>query len=178
MKVVNRTQSRNVWGIASMKRVLSLLLVCVLLVCTGCFSAKQPVKPVTGRYYLDKEGSTSYIEVFENNDLLFSGVSFTDMEENFYEKVAVALFDQKNKENGISLTDEERDARVREIREGIDLNKQFSDKPSPFEFVGQRDEYGFTAAVNGSTLWLVIMYRPDELALICNEHKYVLREGA
>lgn len=161
-----------------MKRVISILLVCILCICTGCSTPKQPTAPVTGRYYLYKDGSTSFIEVLENNQLLFSGVNFTDLEEDLYESAAIAFSERENDKSGISLTGLERDAKIREIRDGIDLNKQFSGIASPFEYMEENGQYGFTAKVNGSTMWLTVMCQPNHNALIFNEHKYVLREGA
>ncbi len=161
-----------------MKRVVSILLVCIFFLGTGCSNPKRQTAPAIGRYYLAKEGSTSYIEVLDNNRLLFSNVRFADLEEDFYESAAIAFFDQKNEKDGITLTDSERDARIREIRDGIDLDKQFSGKASPFEYVKEDGEYGFTAVVNGSAMWLVVVYQPDHKELIFNEHMYVLGEGA
>jgi len=160
-----------------MKRVISILLVCILCICAGCSNPKQLVEPAVGKYYLDKEGSTSYIEVLENNNLLFSGINFTDIEENVYEKSAIAFYDQENDETGISLTELERDAKIQGIRDEIDLDKQFSGTASPFEYVDENGQYGFTAKVNGSSMWLAVMYQPNHNALIFYEHKYVLREG-
>jgi len=160
-----------------MKRVISILLVCTLFLCAGCSNPKQLVEPADGKYYLDKEGSTSYIEVIENNNLLFSGINFTDIEDDLYEKSMIAFYDQENDETGISLTDQERDAKIQGIRDEIDLGKQFSVTASPFEYVDENGQYGFTAKVNGSTMWLTVMYQPNQNALIFNEHKYVLREG-
>lgn len=50
-------------------------------------------------------GYTSY----ENNQLLFSGVNFTDLEEDLYESAAIAFNDQENDKSGISLTGLERE---------------------------------------------------------------------
>lgn len=162
-----------------MKRIISFFLVCILCIlciCTGCSNSKQQIVPVIGRYYLDKEGSTSYIEVLENNYLLFSGVNFTDIEKNTYENWAISLLDHENEKAGISLTEEERDAKIQEIRDEIDLDKQFSDKMSQFEFIEENDESGFTSPVNASTLSLVVLYQPSEHTLNFNEHKYILRQ--
>jgi len=46
-----------------------------------------------------------------------------------------------------------------------------------FDFVEADGKYGFTAGVNGSALHLIVFYRPDDHALIFNEHKYILRRG-
>ena len=106
-----RTAPCNMEAMHPMKRVISLMLVCILLLGGGCSNPEQ-VKPVSGKYYLDKEGSTSFIEVLENNTLLFSDVRFADLEKDFYESIAIALFNQENDKSGILLSEQERAAKT------------------------------------------------------------------
>jgi hypothetical protein len=158
-----------------MKNIMPFLLVCILCVCAGCSHPAKEVIPTNGRYYLDKAGSTSFIEVSESSKLLFSEIDFSEIEKNTYEKWAIGLVNQNSENANVPLTDEEKDLKIQSIRDEIDLDKQFSGHFSQFEFIEEAGEYGFTSAVNGSTLCLIVLYHPDDNSLTYNEHKYILK---
>lgn len=160
-----------------MKKIIPLLLTCILCVCAGCSHPAKEVIAANGRYYLAKAGSTSYIEVSENSKLLFSEIDFSEQEKNLYEGATIGFLNQDSENAEVSLTDEEKDVKIQSIRDEIDLDKQFSGHFSRFEFTENAGEYGFSSAVNGSALWLIVMYHPDDNSLTFNEHKYILKQG-
>lgn len=160
-----------------MKKVIPLILVCLLCFLSGCSHPDKKVIPTNGKYYLAKAGSTSYIEVAENNRLLFSDIDFSFIETNLYERWAIGLINQENDNAEIPLTDEEIELKIQAIRDEIDLDKQLSGRFSQFEFIEEAGESAFISTVNGCTLRLIVMYRADDNSLIFNEHKYILMQG-
>lgn len=160
-----------------MKKIIFLMLICVLYLSSGCSQTDKTVIPTTGKYYLEKIGSSSFIEVADNNKLLFYDIDFSDIEKNIYEKWEISLISKEGKNADVTLSDDENELKIQTIRDEIDLDKQFSGQFSQFEFIEEAGEYGFMTQVNGSSLWLTVLYQPEDNSLIFNEHKYILMQG-
>lgn len=172
------------------KRLKMMIGLSVIVLCiTGCEKEKVPT-PLEGKY-ISKDGN-SFIELsnYKSNsseekigecDIQFTNVDFSEFYD-FTVNVTAANYIAVNYPDGCSK--EERNDICEKIKSQMDMNKQFIDNPSKFEYFHSESEqgYGFMSEIEGSGFdgayetYVTLEYRADEKAIICNEIKYVLEE--
>lgn len=124
---------------------------------------KKPLTIKKGVYWL-ADTDTS-ITIGDNNTLTVHGYDFKKLEEEAYENFMIRM-EQANMPEGEKISDE----RIEQIRDGVDLTKQFLDKTVDYETQDEDGVIGIYVPVNNSELFFYVQYFPNNESLVFDEH--------
>jgi len=146
------------------KYMIPVVLACIAAMGTA-FSCgeKKPVAIKKGVYKL-ADTDTS-ITLGDNNTLTVHGYDFTHLEETAYESFMIRM-EQSELPEGETISDE----RIKEIKDGVDLTKQFLDKTVTYETQDEDGIIGIYVPVENSELFFYVQYFPNDESLVFDEH--------
>lgn len=146
-----------------MKKNILIALICFSLpICfISCHDNDLMVK--NGVYRIADTDAT--ITLGENNTLTVHGYDFTKMEKEVYEDVMIRL-EQSKLPKGETISEE----RISEIRDSVDLTKQFLDQTVSYETQKEDGTIGIYVPVENSEFFFYAQYFPNNDSLVFDEH--------
>mgnify|MGYP000982635261 CR=1 FL=1 len=116
-------------------------------------------------------GTDSQIELRDDDTLIIRNYDLSALEKETYEDATIALRNDRRKEDDKLTAEEER-----EIRDAIDLDRQFLDRESMFFRVSEDDLIGLYIPVDNCDLFLYLELDAKEKTIVFDDNTFSLEK--
>jgi len=116
-------------------------------------------------------GTDSQIVLRDDNTLFVRNYDMSDLEKETYEDAVIALKNE-GREEGDKLTEEEE----QEIRDDIDLDRQFLDRANSFSWAVEEGPIGIYVPVENCDLFFYLQFNPVSNTIVFDDNTFTLEK--
>lgn len=116
-------------------------------------------------------GTDSQIVLRDDNTLFVRNYDMSELERETYEDAVIALKNE-GREEGDKLTEEEK----QEIRDDIDLDRQFLDRANSFSWAVEEGHIGIYVPVENCDLFFYLQFNPVSNTIVFDDNTFTLEK--